>query len=892
MALTVGEVEVIARIRDEFSNQLGQFSAMLDRVGLGLANMAPTAMATATAVGAVTAAALAAAAALKAIIERGSEFERVEHAFRSLAGGAEASTDTLEGMRAASQGLIKDYDLMLQANRAILFDLGLTDEQMATLTETALTLGRAMGIGPAKALSDLTLALGRESPRILDNLGIILKVGDANEIYARKVGKSVTALTDQEKHLAFAEEAMRRAQERVDQMGGLSLTTADRFDVMTASIGNIIDRTTQWISKTTLIEGSVTAWADAMVLLESIMKHATWDKPMGGLSEGFKKTSMHLDDLMPKVRTMDDHMKHFAADTLPALSTNHKELESRLKAGEEKVLENIKAWERYNEELKGFSSSRVVERGNEIVRMLGDLGGPLKVTPDRLSAMAKELQAAAQGALALKNTGLAGQFKLLADSLDPMVQFQQRWNVQINDFAIPAAHDFNEELQQQLSHYEEQADAITFGLLPAVTKLQEKWVGLARTVLENRPFDPKSMPDTFGVEDVFNNVAQNIARAIMGGGDVIKTIGATIGQNIMKGVVESFSKKFADSFLGKILSDILPGLGALLGPALEVAWSGLKKVFGIGVNDAVKKANVEIQKLRDTLLDTHGTLEMLELQANAVGLSFIENWGHQGAAGLQAFQALMADFEGRQARLQEAAERYGITWEEMGIKAREAHLSEIAQQLIEDFIILTQAGVGVDFTIEKMAVSINEFVQSALRTGTEVPEHMRPMLEKMIEMGLLTDAGGEKITSLEESGLQFSQTMTQGFDRVVGKIDELIQRLGGFIGQLHSIPEDIHTTIHTHYVDSQDGAEPVPFATGTLGQFGSFFHSFDPGGELALLHGNEAVVRKDQAAEFAEQFGGGDRGTSMSALLSEIQAMRRDLQVLPYAVRSQLAMGR
>ncbi|PKG31860.1 MAG: hypothetical protein CW742_11160 [Methanoregula sp.] len=49
----------------------------------------------------------------------------------------------------------------------------------------------------------LVTGTARQSKLILDNLGIIVSIEDANEKYAKSIGKSVSALTDQEQRLAF-----------------------------------------------------------------------------------------------------------------------------------------------------------------------------------------------------------------------------------------------------------------------------------------------------------------------------------------------------------------------------------------------------------------------------------------------------------------------------------------------------------------------------------------------------------------------------------------------------------------------------------------------------------------------------------------------------------------
>ncbi len=143
-----------------------------------------------------------------------------------------------------------------------------------------------------------------------------------------------------------------------------------------------------------------------------------------------------------------------------------------------------------------------------------------------------------------------------------------------------------------------------------------------------------------------------------------------------------------------------------------------------------------------------------------------------------AIKGYLDDMLAKHERLQSAMEKYGISWEELGEKAKQSKIDAMAEELILDFDVLMGAGADTTLIIEKMGGAINEFVASALRTGSEVPAAMKPMIDKMIEMGLLVDADGNKIDSLEASGITFAKTMTQGFDAIVEAINRVAKGLG------------------------------------------------------------------------------------------------------------------
>lgn len=124
-----------------------------------------------------------------------------------------------------------------------------------------------------------------------------------------------------------------------------------------------------------------------------------------------------------------------------------------------------------------------------------------------------------------------------------------------------------------------------------------------------------------------------------------------------------------------------------------------------------------------------------------------------------------------------AAQRYGFTIEELGPAMQRQRLSEMAEQLYADYQILIGSGIEVETVTNRMSEAINEYVGLALRTGSEVPIAMRPMIERMAEMGVLTDENGEALNDL--SRIPWAETMTEGFNRVIAKLDELVRAMNG-----------------------------------------------------------------------------------------------------------------
>jgi len=129
----------------------------------------------------------------------GAAAERLNTGFANLAGGSTQAAAMLDKLRQASRGTIDDMNLVQSASRAMM--LGVTDDAdtMARLLEVAIARGRAMGISAEQAFNDIVTGIGRMSPMILDNLGILTGGQKGMEEYAASIGKTADELSELEK---------------------------------------------------------------------------------------------------------------------------------------------------------------------------------------------------------------------------------------------------------------------------------------------------------------------------------------------------------------------------------------------------------------------------------------------------------------------------------------------------------------------------------------------------------------------------------------------------------------------------------------------------------------------------------------------------------------------
>jgi len=314
------------------------------------------------------------------------------------------------------------------------------------------------------------------------------------------------------------------------------------------------------------------------------------------------------------------------------------------------------------------------------------------------------------------------------------------------------------------------------------------------------------------------------------------------------------------------------------------------------------KANAEIDKFKKGLMDTHGNMETLQKRAEAVGLSFKENWGHQGQAGLAAFSALVKEFENRWAalneeleasneqldglidkaadlgyefdrtgnftgvnfdKLTEKAEEFGVSVDGLGPAFRQQGINAEAKKIIDGFELMAKAGGDVGGILFGMKDEIGELVGESIKMGTTIPANMKPWIEELHRTGQLTDENGDKIADLSQ--IKFGDPIKTEFEMISSAIKELIDKIGSLIDAIAAIPTQKDITVTTHHQQTGtpstgleggggfDGSvgELPHFSTGTLGRLGSFWGQFPAGGMAAMLDGVEAVVTPQQSVPFA-----------------------------------------
>lgn len=239
MAVRTG-VDIELRSRDRASQDIG-------KVGKGLENLTKTGTLTGVQlvaafakVGAVVAGAGFALKKAFDAAQYAAQVDQVRAAFDSITQKAGASSqEILDSMQKMSAGTISSMDMMLSANRASL--LGIPVDKFDDLMRIARASASATGASITDMFNDIVVGIGRSSPMILDNLGIIVKEGEANEKWAKAMGKSVQQMTMADKSAALLNAVLAQGEIIINRVGKASseFTDVERAQKFTVAMTDL-----------------------------------------------------------------------------------------------------------------------------------------------------------------------------------------------------------------------------------------------------------------------------------------------------------------------------------------------------------------------------------------------------------------------------------------------------------------------------------------------------------------------------------------------------------------------------------------------------------------------------------------------------------------------------
>ena len=348
------------------------------------------------------------------------------------------------------------------------------------------------------------------------------------------------------------------------------------------------------------------------------------------------------------------------------------------------------------------------------------------------------------------------------------------------------------------------------------------------------------------VRGALQNLPSVILSAIQGGGNVLKSVGASIGSSLAGDLVSNFGSKLP-GMMGGILSTVAGPLGSMFGSlAGDLAGKLFGKLFG-------PSQLQQVEDMRRKFLDAGGGLQAMQERADAAGVSmqglFNARTTSQFQSAMDVFNQSLRESEERTQKTKEAMDRWGLTIDQMGPKFAAQDINRKLLSIVGDMQLLTSAGADFNLVAEKMAPEINKLVRASITAGTEVPREMEPILRKMFDLGLLTNASGDKLEDFGE--ITFATDINRQFSALISKMDELLSRFFGMEDTLNRSREQAGLLSDiVRDIEPPQWQEP-----------GSSFVGFDQGGMAgrdyrrpssrdvipALLRPGEVVLTPEQA---------------------------------------------
>lgn len=203
----------------------------------------------------------------------GAASERLKQAFDDLAAYNNANADAIvASLKEASGGTIAETDLILAANRAMMLGIGADAEKLGDLMEVARFRGRAMGLSTEQAFSDIVTGIGRLSPMILDNLGIVIDAENTYGDYAESLGKSADELTDVEKKQALLNRVIAEGEKQISAAGGIKDDDLDKLERLGAAKKDLMTAAGEFV---TAVAPDTAGLTDTLTGMTGVLKAET-----------------------------------------------------------------------------------------------------------------------------------------------------------------------------------------------------------------------------------------------------------------------------------------------------------------------------------------------------------------------------------------------------------------------------------------------------------------------------------------------------------------------------------------------------------------------------------------------------------------------------------------
>ena len=177
-------------------------------------------------------------------LQRAAQVEQLEQGLRSLGTASGIAMQNLaEGLQETTGHALALADAMRAT--ALASSAGFDSSSIQRLGDVARKASIALGRDTADSLNRLTKGAIKLEPELLDELGIMVRLDEATENYARQLGKSANELTTFQKRQAFMNAVLEEGESKFAAMGDVDTNPFDKlsatFQDLTKTLINLLN---------------------------------------------------------------------------------------------------------------------------------------------------------------------------------------------------------------------------------------------------------------------------------------------------------------------------------------------------------------------------------------------------------------------------------------------------------------------------------------------------------------------------------------------------------------------------------------------------------------------------------------------------------------------------
>jgi hypothetical protein len=762
--------------------------------------------------------------------KEGAQITQTTQSFELMNDEIFKTPDLLERMRDSSRGTISDVGLM---QGVLKLTAGASDElgqafagaapRLLEIAKASNKLNPALG-DTAFLYDSISTGIKRASPLILDNLGIVVKVGEANKTYAEELGKTVAQLTAEEKQMALLNATLAAGDQLIQQVGGNVDSATDSWAQLEVKVENSTNKLKEFAAGALLpvVEGLVPA-TDAVT------------NSYGNMVEEIVAGNLEMAGSMSQLQSEAERIQT-ALGVAGGLGAVLSGTGAELRAGRAEV---ARAMEEMSSDVEAFQDNLDRAFGAEAPIVVRELATAMEAPRDVLfSSTEAQIQWIRNQRIANAVAADADKkFKLLAEEIekaalqqDRLAEGADRKLIGPTDEDIASVEDYKTSVEELIQAEEDQvqATANVRRVLDAHAKAarddaarQEELAEATEEAAKAAERQARSFRITGGFVDALggNELAFFNEELDELGPKLITIGGRTADQNRILGEAkdryENLDRAIVDYQIG------LDGLSLSEGERAEKVaelveqqqeliplMDELGAVTGTA-QMAVQEATVNEEALSQALFDSVGAIAA---QNEELGIGATELALMAGALGIYNDAQLEAAL--KQAILSEKVKEFASAVAEGVIGIEEAN-----RQLLLEAQNLVQA----DLTPPEVEIDTVQAEEDAKRLADILkPDATEESLPSAPAVDITTDAAEEQIPvdllasrltpGAAEGGLPeaVEVDVTTTAPEATGEVDDFIRRLG-------DIERDIDVSVNVKV--NQTGSVNVPFPAWTFPAF-------------------------------------------------------------------------